>query len=516
MRHGDLFPGDLGSDTFRIEVNAEPTSVTAIPSLSTADYAAIAAEYKKFKEPCWIDPLRFMGVHYAHFEAAGPVTVTISCPSPVKSCVVHPLRRGVKPAIEGDRVTMTLGQSQPRFFIVDIDDHPLLVIIVESPETSMPNRGASNVLDLGEFVTGSGSVEERTAGFQLAFAHASKTKKTLYVPAGVYHVNTLKLHGIDGLSVYFAPGSLLRTEVSPAGQNIHSHGLWFEDSKNIHIFGRGCLDHQGFGNFAHGRNAYDHGLISYFVTSALCPWMTESPVFMLRCANITMDGFMVRNGRNMNFNIRRSDDITLRNCKIVTPPASCPEYTDGYHTNSCRNVLIENCLAFCNDDCYASGHYMHVDDRDSGPHTIRGLVGWNVRANGIRLGFHTYYNLGDFRFENCDFSGFIWRGLMAHPLHDAQEAGRFQRYGTISLTDCGFDCARLKGPLVEIDNSRADAFEMTDCTADGTAAIQVKGHDESGLVNLVKIRNVRIAGKRIESPSDPILEAHLVGKIQIS
>ncbi len=503
---GALNPGDLGSDVFEIAVNGHSAPVTAIPSIRLEEYSIIAGEYSK-QRYIGIDPANYIGVHYAWLTAEGPVSATITCPRPISKCHVHPARRKTPMKIDGNKVHLEIGDAEPRYYVVTIDDYPPLVLLIDPPETDVPDRNAANALDLGTVLADNASVAVQTQAFENAFTRASEEKKIAYVPAGVYYVNQIRLHHLDGLQIYFAPGSVLRTEVSPAGENIHSHGLWMQDSQNIRIWGRGVLDHQGFGNFAHGRNNYKHGLVSYYVSNDLCPWLSESPVFMMRCKNISMEGFMVRNGRNMNYNIRRCDNVTLRRCKILTPPASAPEYGDGYHFNSCIEVRVENCLAYCNDDCFASGHYTHWDNRDSGTHTVSGLVGWNPRANGVRLGFHTYYNQGDFLFDNCDFSGITWCGVLVHPLHDASEAFRMPRYGTVRFKNCSFDTGRLTNALVSVEGARMDAFELINVTFDGRKPMPIHGYSKELGIKNVRLEAVTLGGEKLKSGDADIQNA---------
>lgn len=507
-----IYPGDMPSDVFTLEVGGLPAPLSAVPGVPFAEYAALAAEYAALPSYCSINPSNYMGAHYAWLTAEGPVELTVTCPHPVKNCTVHPARRHVPTAIDGKTVRLTIGEVEPRYTIVEIDDYPPLVVIIDPPEHDAPRHDADDVLDLGPLLSEAKSVSERSAAFEDALRRATDDGKIAFVPAGVYHVGPIRLHGLQGARIYFAPGSLLRTEPSPAGKNVHSHGLWIQDCHNLRIWGRGCLDHGGFENFGHGRNNYNHGLISYYVTNDLCPYTTESPVFMLRCRNVVMEGLTVRNSRNFNFNIRRCDDVTFRRVKMLTPPASTPEYGDGFHTNSCVNVHIENCLAYCNDDCFACGHYTHFDDRDSGLHTVNGLVGWNARANGLRLGFHTYYNLGDFKFENCDLSGFVFPAIIVHPLKDAPEAHRFQRYGTVSFRNCGFDTDRLGDVLVDIGDARMECFEIVDSAFTTRHPMRIHGHAKDDGIKTVRLKGVTLGGEKL-TPAD--LDLANVDKVEL-
>jgi len=224
--------------------------------------------------------------------------------------------------------------------------------------------------------------------------------------------------------------------------------------------------------------------------------------------NIVVEGLTVRNGRNFNVNLRRCDNVTLRHCKVLTPPASVPEFTDGYQINSCHDTLLENCFAFCNDDCIAAGHYFYShDDREMTNTVVRGFVGWNPRANGMRIGFYSHYDLGDFTFEQCDFAGADDSAVLIHPLRDAPEAGRYQRFGVIRFQDCGFDlCERMVTGLLLVDRARIERleFERVAFDAPAPAPSLIRGHPTDKIGKLV-LRGVTIGGR----PLTDLAEAHI-------
>ena len=316
-------------------------------------------------------------------------------------------------------------------------------------------------------------------------------------------MNTLHIQNAARFQVYFQPGVILRTQISPPGANEHRHGLWLDGCRDITLYGRGCIDHQAYEHFAGGRNDYKHGMIGWEVPSALNPYTTQSPLFITHSQNITVEGLTVRNGRNFNVNVRRCDNVTLRRCVVLTPPASVPEFTDGYQINACHDTLLENCFAFCNDDCIACGHYFYShDDREQTNTVVRGFLGWNARANGVRIGFYSHYDLGDFTFENCDFVGADDSAVLIHPLRDSREAGRYQRYGVIRFQDCGFDlCDRMVTGLLQVDRARIDRLEFVRVAFDGPAPAPslIRGHPEDKIGELV-FQGVTIGGQTAHRP----------------
>ncbi len=61
----------------------------------------------------------------------------------------------------------------------------------------------------------------------------------------------------------------------------------------------------------------------------------------------------MRNGRNWNYNIVGCDRVALARCKILTPPACVPEFTDGIDVVSTDGLSIDGCFIHGNDDCFA-------------------------------------------------------------------------------------------------------------------------------------------------------------------
>jgi hypothetical protein len=254
------------------------------------------------------------------------------------------------------------------------------------------------------------------------------------------------------------------------------------------------------------------------VPSALNPYTTESPLFIHNSRDVVVEGLIVRNARNFNVNLHRSDRVTLRRVKVITPPASVPEFTDGYQINSCHDTLLENCFAFCNDDCIASGHYFYShDDRESRNLVVRGFVGWNHRANGMRIGFYTHYDMGDLTFERLDIAGPPGPAVLIHPLQDAPEAGRYQRYGAVRLVDCGFDLTdRMRSGLFQVDGARMDLLELDGVTFDGPAVAPsvIRGFPPDGIRRVV-FRDVLVGGERLTDPSAEGFEIENVGEVLV-
>ena len=487
--------GDFISRTFRLSANGQPVAVVETPPMDAAERARLAAEYRQLPDYCHIYDPACMHLHYAHFAAAGDVTVRIEVAEDIRSFRVHPFRRAIQGHAEGRLLTFATGPREPRYFIVHLNELPPLMLVIEAPEKDPPRPDDTEVIDAAGYLSDRAGATDQTENFQRAFAAANQSGKTLLVSAGTYRVTQLHVKNGRNFRLYLAPGCLLKIAPSTHGENLHRHGLWLQDCEDVAVLGRGCIDHQAYEHYVLGRNQYQHGIVDYYTANELCPWLTQSPLFITGSRRILVDGLTIRNGRNFNVNCRNSDDVTLRRLKILTPPACTPEYADGINTSSCRRVLAEDCLVTCNDDCFASGHYFATyDNRSSENHIIRRMLGWNMRASAVRLGFFADHDQGDFTFEDCDFVAMIHTSLLIHPLQPIA-AGTPARYGTIRVVDCDFDDTPRLSSLLDAQKPAVQKLELINVTFHGQprpgALFVVEGDAASPIKRLV-VENLTI------------------------
>jgi hypothetical protein len=492
--------GDAVSRTFRLRANGREVAVVETPPMDAAARARRAAEYRQLPDYCHIYDPAAMHLHYAHFAAAGDVTLAIEAGETIRSFRIHPLRKGLAGHAAGSVLTFATGTRGPRHFIVRINELPPLMLVVEEPETDRPAPGGPGVIDAGAFLTDRTGVTDQTENFHRAFAAANHSGRTLLVPAGTYLVTQLHVKGGRNFTLYLLPGCRLKIKPSAHGENEHRHGLWLEDCADVAVLGRGCIDQQAYEHYVHGGNLYSHGIVDYYTANELCPWLTQSPLFITGSRRILVDGLLIRNGRNFNVNCRGCEDLTLRRLKIFTPPDCTPEYADGINTGSCRRVMVEDCLVACNDDCFASGHYLGAyDTRPSQDHVVRRMLGWNLRASAVRLGFYAAHDQGDFTFEDCDFVGMIYSTLLIHPLQPSA-TGTPARYGAIRAVDCAFDDTPRLASLLDAQKPAIASLELVNVTFHGRpragAVLLVEGDPVAGIGRL-RLENISLDGHRV-------------------
>ncbi len=492
--------GDFVSRSFQLRANDQPITVVETPPMDAAERERLAAEYRKLPDYCHIYDTAGMHLHYAHFAAAGDVTLRINASEEIRTFRIHPLRNKITARVDGRSLTFRTGSCGAQHFVVRINALPPLMLVIEEPDTGRPGPGDPAVIDAQAFLTDRTGRADQTDCFQRAFAAVDGTGKTLVVPAGTYLVTQLHVKCGRNFRLYLAPGCLLKIKPSAHGENEHRHGLWLQDCDDVAVLGRGCIDQQAYEHYVLGGNQYQHGTVDYYTANALCPWTTQSPLFITNSRRILVDGLVIRNGRNFNVNCRGCDDLTLRHLKIFTPPACTPEYADGINTGSCRRVLIEDCLVASNDDCFASGHYLgDYDTRSSVDHVVRRMLGWTLRGSGVRLGFFAAHDQGDFTFEDCNFVGMTHSSLLIHALRPTS-AGRPGRYGTIRAQDCAFDEASRLSSLLDVQKPAIDQLELINFSLHGppqpAAVFLVEGDAETG-IGLLLLDNVSLNEQRV-------------------
>jgi hypothetical protein len=493
--------GDFSSRCFRLQADGVPVRVVETPPMDAAERQRLADEYRKLPDYCHIYDPACMHLHYAHLGAEGGVQVAVEAGEEIRTFSVLPLRRGVEASAEGRILRFASGSGDPRYFVVRINELPPLMVAIDAPETDITAPGGGALIDAGTFLSDPTGATDQTRHFERAFAAASGSGKTLRVPPGTYSVSQLHLRNGRDFQFHLAAGCLLKVRPGARGGNEHRHGLWLQDCENVSVTGRGCIDHQAYEHYVLGGNDYQHGMADYYTANELCPWITQSPLFITGSRQIRIEGITIRNGRNFNINCRSCDDLTIRHVKVLTAPACTPEYADGINTGSSRDVLVENCLVACNDDSFASGHYFATHDgRGSRNHVVRGLLGWNPRGSGVRLGFFAGYDQGDFTFERCDFMAITHASLLVHALRPKAD-GQPGRYGTIRVVDCTFDARRLEF-LLSVEKAAIGKLELIDVTLEGRprpgALFSVEG-DPTAPIDRLLLRNVVCDGRRLIS-----------------
>jgi hypothetical protein len=398
--------------------------------------------------------------------------------------------------------------------MVSIDNRKKLLLFLDPPEQAAPQPGDANVVDATKWLTDSTGATDQTDALQAAIAAVNDTGKILYLPPGIYLCKTLAINRRRNFKLYLAPGCLIRTHYEDKAAT----ALDITNSSRITVFGRGVLDDQS----AQSRAYHQAGNIPYGAGDAI--HIQDSP-------DVTIDGLIARNSRNWSCTAHDSDRLTIRDCKVLAPVECNPMWTDGYNITGGDGVLVEDCFVWSTDDSFASGDYRGT--RESTHFTVRGLVGYSVIANGIRLGFDSTPLLKDFHFSDCDFLHVKLYGITinAHaPSNPALGTNPLPRIGTVLIEHCGFeldqDCRgfiaagmvhEYDSPQlwhgVHIDRLTLNDVSVTNLPSDRVSRIQGIPTDPIGEVVLA---HVLCANQPVRKPEEIHLQVANVSKFTIT
>jgi len=499
------FGSDRKSEIFKASVNQVDIPVTVVPDVSPEQAVYIVEQYKTLPEYCWIES-RYVTAHYLHFASDETARITLTLNEPVHDVTVYPKRFNAELQIDGNSLSFSINQNSSNFYIVSVNDLPMVVVLAESLEKEGADHEGSDMVPLTRFVKAAGLEPDYSEVFKRAITYVNGTGKTLVIPAGEYLTDAIKIIDCSDFNIYFEPGSLIRTRTSPPGENIQNEGILIRNSRNIRIYGNGCLDHQAYENFSDGINDYHHGFPGYdyyfkFEDIPSNSIYLQSPLMLIYSQNISIEGLLIRNGRNYNINSRHCDNITLRNVKVITPAGSVPENTDGINIGSYRNFLIENSFVFCNDDAFAMGHnLLPYDNRPEQHLVIRNFMGWNPRANAIRLGWASNTHNGDMLFYNCDFCGMDDCSMQLHS--HSSTRNEFQDslcYGTVRFENCTFDDVdRYTRQMIDVQNACMESLEFVNVAFDANPEFRstIYGDAERKIGSLI-IDNMTIGGQKV-------------------
>jgi hypothetical protein len=239
--------------------------------------------------------------YFASFEMTAPVTVQVRPKRAFKTAVVRPLSRNVHPQIDRGIITFTLPSAGG--YSLEMDGyHHNLHLFANPPKEYEVDRNHP---------------------------------KTLYFGPGCHDIGILRLK--DGQTVFLDEGAVLYG-------CIHA-----EDCKDIRIVGRGMLDNsKNVETILYAMEKLGDGSID--VRNA----KREHTIHLVRCQNVTLDGFTIRDSLCYNVGLWGCDDVEIDNLKII---GSWRFNTDGINFHNCRRCHVTGCFVRTFDDtiCF-KGH----------------------------------------------------------------------------------------------------------------------------------------------------------------
>lgn len=401
----------------------------------------------------------YLSARYARFALLGKGKIEVSFACEYENVQVYPLRLGLNNEVKKDTLTFTLQEPQNIMIQFGKSDSVLMLFIDKAVPslTEEEKAGAMIAADFGFDLTGKTDDTEKFQQMLQEFKESDRD--ILYFGKGIYSAKTYVLDGIENKTFFFEPGAFLDMFM-PSGPEENKPGMEIKNCKGLKILGAGMLDSKGkeiretFGPIRNGFNARG--------------------VQMGRIENVLIDGLVIKGSRNSSLLCEdgASRDLTIKNVRIVAPKEITYEWLDGINLTSVKNVRIEDCMVFTNDDCFASGHYFGSGVEDKIPSEnfyVKNMIGYTTLAGGIRLGYQAFYDMLGYTFEQCEFYGYTTSYLYIEELLEDN------RYDDIVVQDTVIKIEPSQGYFVEfIGNPKIDNIIFKDVKFYGEKLFKVR------------------------------------------
>jgi len=431
------YPGEPASTLFSATVDGQAVFVH-----STADFNA--------------------GADYTRFAFTGSVTVTVNLISGTVTGTPSISPRAYKIALTrtGNSVTFTL--DQPRKLVLYMGTSKL-IIFAEAPEVNPPKLGDANVKNIMDYGVDATGATIQTAKINDAITELSGLggKKVLYFPRGVYFTGAILMK--SNVTLYLAPDALITFSTNAADYaRIPVLGwgngaiVYFGQTRNAGIVGRGTLNGRGYTRYFSNMGRDIHSLLFH------------------SCRNTVMDGVVVLDARTWTWHPVDCDTISAINVKIINSISFA--WNDGFDTDVSRDVLVDDCFYWGNDDCTCIKGCPGVPSKPNERILYRNCVLWTYSANGLRFGYSTGGDESQWSYaKNIEFRDIHFLAA-THGIH--MDPG-VHSADSLRFINCYFEApptAPLTGVIIFINSGTGLKNELFDHTTSYFLISQMQAH----------------------------------------
>lgn len=332
--------------------------------------------------------IRYEDIDYVQFPFTEPVDISITRldGKPIESSRIRPERLGYEPVIKGSSMTFAL--DQPRKLFVNINLMRKVLILAEPVATDRPSPDSPGVVSVLEYQVDRNGRRDNTDLIQKTIDELPRNAM-LYFPPGRYLTGSLHLK--NDMTLYLDENAILKGNNNPDQHQFRGNYLYFlrgEDIENVKICGMGTIDANGDVI----RNAWQERLSKRKVPGRA--------VLMVNVKGLVVQGVTVRDSYSWNVHVVESDNVRFDNVKVLS--SLTHSNGDGLDLDGCVNVLVDDCLLYCEDDAITPKAAW--SNRSPENYLVRNCILWSQRATGIRLGAETHSPaFRNMVFENIDF-----------------------------------------------------------------------------------------------------------------
>jgi hypothetical protein len=437
-----------------------------------------------------------MAVHFAAFSVAKGCTANISVTvkESFSAFTLSPKSRKISATKNGNAISFASG---PNYLILKVDSKDLLFILIDEQESNPPKIGDANVKSIAEYNVDNTGATLETSKIQSAINAASgATQNILYFPPGRYKVGELSMK--SNMTLYLAAGSILDGSTNtgdynaagPAVENTTHSVLHMNDITNATVLGRGVID--GNGSVIRG-------------SSNDTPSVKIDVMRIDQSTKIVVDGILVRDSVFWNTLIYNSDQVTIRNYKVINrrPTTTTYNQTDGIDFDCSSNGSVFNAFVYSGDDSL-SPKREEEGKIDTNNIVYEKVVAYTNSA-ATKVGTKTFGKTMDtLTFKNID----VVKAGRAMVI-DANDTAAIKN---IKWEDIRIEAADSN--VIDIEEDRApdwrtapntstvkDAY-FTNVSSDVRQLMNIHGKSSSVNVNGVHFSNFTVQGKKLSSSSD--------------
>lgn len=368
---------------------------------------------------------------------SGGADIMIHYPQKINTAKVLPASAAISASIQDNFVRFRL--HNPANLTIEINGDPVhsLHLFANPPETDLPNENDPNVIFFGP---------------------------------GTHEVSYLPL--TDNQTVYISEGAVVKAVIDPNEDfyyqqtGLKGYGPFIiAEGRNIKIRGRGIIDCSAV--TTHGKNT-----------------------IIIKGENISVEGIIITNPALWTIPIYNSENITVKNVKIIGHRAN----SDGIDICSSHNVTVDGCFIRTLDDLIVvktlSGH------GTAGDINVRNCVLWNQVAHALSIGAEITSDIENVRFENCDVIHDIGREYTLRIYHtDAATVSNItfenirieesSKLMSLWIGEAAWSSDAQRGNIRDITFNHINA-------SDNPLQINFKGYDANHKIDGVSLNNITL------------------------
>lgn len=331
--------GEIASPDFTVEINGRPIFVYQAP---------VRAEILK-NDGLWthLPDYDAERASFVIFDQTGSVRVRVKPAKPFTTAAIRPERLAIPVTVRDGVVEFTLEEPRKVTVLLDGDDRTALHLFAGQPESDPPSPADPNVL---------------------------------YYGPGVHETTGIELK--SGQTLYLAGGAILRLKTQPGETGTYSEkwkvkffkgkGIVVQGAEQVTVRGRGIID------------------------ASLVPHPGFNTIRLDQASRVRIEGVTLRNAANWNVIIGNSDDVEVRDLRILSGRLN----TDGINTVNSRKVRVLDCFVRNHDDSIV----VKTTSPDSVAEEIwvEDCVIWNDWGYALGVSYETRAPIRNVTFRNND------------------------------------------------------------------------------------------------------------------